>query len=89
MAALPDQARTRQLLTPAWLLAHGAACQVFEVGCHAAAAYASGHIPGAGYIDTCELEGGPFWNKVSDAAWLGVLLANGIHHDSTVVQYSR
>jgi thiosulfate/3-mercaptopyruvate sulfurtransferase len=89
MPALSDAHRLHQLVTPAWLLAHAGSCQLFEVGCHGRAAYEDGHIPGAGYIDTCELEGGPFWNKVSDAAWLQVLLANGIRHDSRVVLYGR
>jgi 3-mercaptopyruvate sulfurtransferase SseA len=89
MHAANHALRPRQLVTPAWLRAHGRDCLLFEVGCHGAAAFAGGHIPGAGYIDTCELEGGPFWNKVSDAAWLAVLLANGIRHDSTVVLYGR
>jgi thiosulfate/3-mercaptopyruvate sulfurtransferase len=89
MQSLSHAKRLRQLVTPAWLLAHGGSCQLFEVGCHGAASFESGHVPGAGYIDTCELEGGPYWNKVSDAAWLGVLLANGIRHDSTVVLYGR
>jgi thiosulfate/3-mercaptopyruvate sulfurtransferase len=89
MQALLDTRRSRQLATPAWLLAHGPAVLLFEVGCQGRGAYESGHIPGAGYIDTCELEGGPLWNKVGDDAWLAVLLANGIRHDSTVILYGR
>ena len=95
----PDLARWRQLPSPAWLArlldgvpvpaAPGGAWRLFEVGCDSLAAYQSGHIPGAGYIDTNRLERQPLWNKVSDDALLALLLENGIRHDTTVILYGR
>jgi thiosulfate/3-mercaptopyruvate sulfurtransferase len=95
----PDLARWRQLPSPAWLArllagvpvlaAPGGAWRLFEVGCDSVAAYQSGHIPGAGYIDTNRLERQPLWNKVSDDALLALLLENGIRHDTTVILYGR
>ncbi|HEU4372169.1 MAG TPA: rhodanese-like domain-containing protein [Telluria sp.] len=94
-----DLHRWRQLVTPAWVagLVAGAplvatpahAWRLFEVGCGAAAAFELGHIPGAGYLDTCELETAPLWNKVSDHALELLLLHHGIRHDVTVVLYGR
>ncbi|MFO6285380.1 hypothetical protein ACLBVW_38125, partial [Pseudomonas aeruginosa] len=43
------------------------------------------HIPGAGYIDTNEVESEPLWNKVSDAQLKAMLAKHGIRHDTTVV----
>jgi len=85
-----DLPRWRHLVTPTWLagLADGAS-RLFEVGCGAADAYAAGHIPGAGYLDTTWFEQGPLWNKVADAELLRVLLAHGIRHDVTVILYGR
>lgn len=90
---------TRQLVTPAWLVALVAGLPViaaparpwrlFEVGCGGAVDFAQGHIPGAGYIDTGELERGPWWNKVPDHELLRVLLAHGIRCDTTVILYGR
>jgi molybdopterin synthase sulfurtransferase len=62
---------------------------VFEVRCDGAVAFAQGHIPGAGYIDTGELERGPWWNKVPDHELPPVLLAHGIRRDTTVILYGR
>jgi thiosulfate/3-mercaptopyruvate sulfurtransferase len=94
-----DLHRWRQLVTPAWVagLVAGApliaapahAWRLFEVGFAAAEAFARGHIAGAGYIDTAQLESGPLWNKVSDQALELLLLSHGIRHDVTVVLYSR
>ncbi|WP_296953208.1 sulfurtransferase [uncultured Massilia sp.] len=94
-----DLPRWRQLVTPAWIagLVAGApvaaapagAWRLFEIGCGAADAFGAGHVPGAGYIDTTELEHGPLWNKVPDPALEQVLLAHGIRHDATVVLYGR
>jgi 3-mercaptopyruvate sulfurtransferase SseA len=91
--------RWHQLVTPAWLAALIAGqrvvaapagnWRVFEVGYDGAASFHRGHIPGAAYLETRHLEGGPLWNKVPDAALLQVLLANGVRHDTTVVLYSR
>jgi len=85
-----DLPRSRQLVTPAWVVAlAGGGARVFEVGCGAPDAYAAGHIPGAGYLDTMWFEHGPLWNKVPDTALERVLLAHGIRHDATVVLYGR
>jgi 3-mercaptopyruvate sulfurtransferase SseA len=94
-----DLHRWQQLVTPAWVagLVAGAPLtaapakdwRLFEVGFGAADAFARGHIPGAGYIDTSELESGPLWNKVADAALEQLLLGHGIRHDVTVVLYGR
>ena len=94
-----DLVRWRQLVAPAWLAALAGGelppaapagrWRLFEVGCGALAQYRQGHVPGAGYLDTCELEVQPLWNKVSDQALLEVLLANGVRHDSTVILYGR
>ncbi|QJE03456.1 sulfurtransferase [Massilia forsythiae] len=94
-----DLARWRQLVAPAWL--HGlvsgtavdaaptGAWRLFECGFAAIDAYVDRHIPGAGYIDTNELEHGPLWNKVPDAELERVLLRHGIRHDVTVILYAR
>ena len=63
--------------------------RLFEVGFGAADAFERGHIPGAGYIDTSELESGPLWNKVPDGALEQVLLGHGIRHGVTVALYRR
>ncbi|MCS0628169.1 rhodanese-like domain-containing protein [Telluria mixta] len=85
-----DLPRGRHLVTPAWLTrVADDASRLFEVGCGAHDAYAAGHIPGAGYLDTTWFEHGPLWNKVPDATLLQVLLAHGIRHDVTVVLYGR
>ena len=86
--ARTDLARPGQLVTPAWL-AGARACLVLEVGCGAPLDYLLGHVPGARYLDTAELECAPLWNKVDDASLLACLLAHGIRHDTTVVLYSR
>jgi thiosulfate/3-mercaptopyruvate sulfurtransferase len=94
-----DLVRWRHLVTPAWLagLAAGdavaaapaGAWRLFEIGFGDAGAFAGGHIPGAGYIDTTQFEQGPLWNKVSDPELARLLLAHGIRHDVTVVLYGR
>jgi 3-mercaptopyruvate sulfurtransferase SseA len=94
-----DLHRWRQLVTPAWVagLVAGAPLvaapandwRLFEIGSGAADAFARGHIPGAGYIDTSELESGPLWNKVADEALEQLLLGHGIRHEVTVVLYGR
>lgn len=95
----PDLVRWRQLVAPAWLAALNAGMPVaaappagwrlFEVGCGGAALFEQAHIPGAGYIDTAELEQEPLWNKVSDRALLRLLLRLGVRHDGCVVLYGR
>jgi 3-mercaptopyruvate sulfurtransferase SseA len=94
-----DLARRRQLVTPAWLAALIAGASVegtpargwrlFEVGCEDVALVEQAHIPGAGYLDTCQIEQAPLWNKVSDQALLALLLANGVRYDTTVILYGR
>jgi thiosulfate/3-mercaptopyruvate sulfurtransferase len=94
-----DLHRWRQLVTPAWVagLTAGAAVaappagawRLFEVGYGDADAFAAGHIPGAGYLDTAQFEHGPLWNKIADAALERLLLGHGIRHDTTVVLYGR
>jgi molybdopterin synthase sulfurtransferase len=94
-----DLRRWRQLVTPAWIAgvvagtpvaaAPEGAWRLFEVGCGDADAFCGGHVPGAGYIDTAQLEHGPLWNKVADALLERLLLAHGIRHDTTVVLYGR
>lgn len=84
-----DLPRSRQLVTPAWVARRDGAARLFEAGCGAHEAYAAGHVPGAGYLDTASFEHGPLWNKVPDAELERVLLAHGIRHDVTVVLYGR
>jgi thiosulfate/3-mercaptopyruvate sulfurtransferase len=94
-----DLPRWQHLVTPAWLagLVAGAAIaaapagawRLFEAGYGEADAFAAGHIPGAGYLDTAWFEHGPLWNKVPDTALERVLLAHGIRHDVTVILYGR
>ncbi|MDB5948389.1 MAG: rhodanese [Massilia sp.] len=94
-----DLHRWQHLVTPAWVagLAAGAPLtaapakewRLFEIGFGACAGFERGHIPGAGYIDTSELEGGPCWNKGADPALEQLLLGQGIRHDVTVVLYGR
>jgi len=94
-----DLPRWRQLVTPEWLaaLVAGApvdaapdrAWRLFEVGCGQRDNFSRGHIPGAGYIDTAQLEHGPLWNKVADQALERLLLGHGIRHDVTVILYGR
>jgi len=63
--------------------------RLFEVGFEGTAAFAAGHIAGAGYLDTSSFEGGPVWNKLADAQLEQVLRAHGIRCDSTVLLYGR
>jgi thiosulfate/3-mercaptopyruvate sulfurtransferase len=94
-----DLPRWRHLVTPAWLagLTAGApvaaapagAWRLFEVGYGDADAFAAGHIPGAGYLDTAQFEHGPLWNRIPDARLERLLVGHGIRHDVTVVLYGR
>ncbi|TFW19522.1 sulfurtransferase [Duganella callida] len=84
-----DLARARQLMTPARLVGLPAGWRLLEVGCGGRSQFEQAHIPGAGYLDTCEIEQAPLWNKVADQALLATLLAHGIRHDTTVVLYGR
>ncbi len=94
-----DLPRWRQLVTPAWLAALVSGAPViaapangwllFEVGFGGAEAFAHSHVPGAWYIDTSPLEGGPLWNKAPDLELEQLLLSLGVRHDVTVVLYGR
>lgn len=94
-----DLARWQQLVTPLWLAdlmagclptaAPAKNCCLLEVGCEGLQAFSDAHLPGAGYLDTHQLEDGPFWNKVADADLLQLLLGLGIRHDTTVIFYGR
>jgi 3-mercaptopyruvate sulfurtransferase SseA len=57
------------------------------VGCNGAGSFLRRHIPGAGYIETQQLERGPLWNKVPDETLLQILLAHGIRRNTTVILY--
>ncbi|MCL5501161.1 rhodanese-like domain-containing protein [Escherichia coli] len=48
-----------------------------------------GHIPGADYLDTEELESEPLWNVVPPETLCDVLTTHGICCDTTVILYSR
>lgn len=95
----PDLVRWRQLVSPAWLAALVAGAQpeaapaagwrLFEVACGGEAAFAQAHIPGASYLDSCQFEQKPLWNKVADDALLALLLASGVRHDTAVILYGR
>jgi len=94
-----DLVRWRQLVSPAWLAALVGGMQpqaapepgwlLFEVACGGEAAFAQAHIPGAAYLDSCQFEQKPLWNKVCDDALLDLLLASGVRHDTTVILYGR
>ncbi len=62
---------------------------MFEAARGAPKLYLLSHIPGAGYIDTNEVESEPLWNKVSDAQLKAMLAKHGIRHDTTVILYGR
>ena len=103
--ALTDPARLQrlphfeQLVYPQWLhdLQQGKNVtakpagdwKVIEAAWGAPKLYLLSHIPGAGYIDTNEVESEPLWNKVSDAQLKAMLAKHGIRHDTTVILYGR
>ncbi|AIR66097.1 sulfurtransferase [Cedecea neteri] len=63
--------------------------KVIEAGWGAPKKYLLSHIPGAGYINTEEVESEPLWNKVSDDKLKAMLAKHGIRHDTTVILYGR
>ncbi|WP_124663483.1 hypothetical protein [Burkholderia sp. Bp8998] len=70
-----DLVRWQQLAAPSWLAALVAGrpapapgWRLFEVGFDGEEAFRRGHIRGARYLDTQQLEQAPLWNKVSDDA---------------------
>ncbi|MCS1420486.1 sulfurtransferase [Citrobacter portucalensis] len=103
--ALTDPARLQrlqhfeQLVYPQWLrdLQQGKDVtakpagdwKVIEAAWGAPKLYLLSHIPGAGYIDTNEVESEPLWNKVSDEQLKAMLAKHGIRHDTTVILYGR
>jgi thiosulfate/3-mercaptopyruvate sulfurtransferase len=88
VASLP---RRQHLVAPSALAdpATAQAWRLFEVGYGALPAFLAGHIPGAAYIDTSEMEHPPLWNRVADADLAALLVRHGICHDTTVVLYGR
>jgi 3-mercaptopyruvate sulfurtransferase SseA len=95
----PDLPRWRHLVAPSWLArvitgepvlaAPSKAWRLFEVGFGGIDPFRDAHIPGAGYIDTRDMECEPLWNKVCNDALLALLLAKGIRYDTTVILYGR
>nr|WP_229265228.1 rhodanese-like domain-containing protein [Duganella sp. 1224] len=65
------------------------ATRLLEAGYGARAAFAQAHIPGAGYLDTEDIEHAPRWLRAPDDELLSVLLAQGIRHDTIVILYGR
>lgn len=63
--------------------------RLLEVGHGTRSEYERGHIPGAGYLDTGELEAEPLWNRLPDKELEAALLAQGMTHDTTAVLYGR
>ena len=94
-----DLVRWHQLVTSTWLghVLKGKAVpaapqqnwRLLEVECGPPGEFLHAHIPGAGYLDTHDLEAGPYWNKVDDPSLLNLLLSYGIAHDTTVIVYGR
>jgi len=92
-------ARWRHLVEPAWLervLAGGdvpAAPRGRPVVLHVAfrnpADYDAGHVPGAVYLDTLELEEEERWNRRTPGEVERALCRHGIRHDTTVVVTGR
>jgi thiosulfate/3-mercaptopyruvate sulfurtransferase len=91
--------RYDQLVHPQWIhelvqgkrpeAYDGRAYVLVEVGPEKHREYRQGHVPGALYLDTTEVEELPLWNRVADEELEAVLLAHGIAHDTTVVLYGR
>ncbi len=89
----------RHLVYPAWLKSLMAREEPPEyegnkyVVCHAAfnnrLDYEDGHIPGAVFIDTLELESPETWNRRSPEEIRDALIGKGISRDTTVVLYGR
>ncbi|MGL5385539.1 MAG: rhodanese-like domain-containing protein [Serratia sp. (in: enterobacteria)] len=98
-ARLQKMAHFEQLVYPQWLhnlqqnkpvtAAPAGEWKVIEAAWGAPKKYLIGHIPGADYIDTNEVESEPLWNKVSDEQLKAMLAKHGIRHDTTVILYGR
>lgn len=88
-----------QLVPVGWLhdlLTHGQVSEkpvgtwkVIEAGCGVHDKFRQGHVPGADYLDTHELEVEPLWNVVAPDVLHSVLTAHDIRRDTTVILYSR
>ncbi len=81
LAALLAGAPVSAQPAPDWLL--------LEVACDGLQDYVAGHIPGARYLDTRQLEHLPYWNAVPDGKLQVALLHAGIHARKSVVLYGR
>ncbi|NIF47795.1 sulfurtransferase [Enterobacter sp. Ap-1006] len=96
---LQKLAHFEQLVYPQWIhdlqnkklvtAAPAGDWKVVEAGWGAPKKYLLSHIPGAGYINTEEVESEPLWNKVSDDKLKAMLANHGIRHDTTVILYGR
>ncbi|MRS13456.1 sulfurtransferase [Enterobacteriaceae bacterium RIT691] len=96
---LQKMAHFEQLVYPQWLhdlqqkkavtAAPAGDWKVIEAAWGAPKLYLLSHIPGAGYIDTNEVESEPLWNKVSDDKLKALMAKQGIRHDTTVILYGR
>jgi thiosulfate/3-mercaptopyruvate sulfurtransferase len=94
-----DLLRWQHLISAPWLAAligdepvvaaPLAGWRLLELGCDQLEAYLQGHIPGARYVDSHQLEQLPFWNKVPDAALRSLLDAEGIGPQTCVVVVGR
>ncbi len=92
-------ANYEKLVPPQWLhdRVHGLQQSTYpgsgfllcEVGSDQGSLYSQGHIPGAIYFDTNDIETEPLWNRVSDQDLEAALLGHGVTHDTTVVLYGR
>ncbi|SQC94186.1 Thiosulfate sulfurtransferase YnjE precursor [Cedecea neteri] len=96
---LQKLAHFEQLVYPQWIhdlqnkkpvtAAPAGEWKVIEAGWGSPKKYLLSHIPGAGYINTEEVESEPLWNKVSDDKLKAMLTKHGIRHDTTVILYGR
>ncbi|WP_231564409.1 rhodanese-like domain-containing protein [Enterobacter sp. Bisph1] len=63
--------------------------RLVEVGFNAKESWRAGHIPGADYMDTGEVESPPLWNVISPQPLRHTLLKHGLRADTTVILYGR
>jgi thiosulfate/3-mercaptopyruvate sulfurtransferase len=84
--------RYQHLVHPAWVgrLGSGRApSKIFEVGTGTADRYREGHIPGAWFLDTDQIESGVDWNRRPDLELVELLKKMGITTTTTVVLYGQ
>ena len=86
--------RYENLVPPSWLhqLIQTGDFQddrIIEVAWRKAQRYEAGHLPGAVYLDTDEIESEPMWNVVSAHQLETTLLSLGITKNTRVVVYGR